>query len=279
MSNGLASVEPDGLLYRIGRHPDPWAWPPWSAALRDGTFGNRYDDPDGSYRVLYASSQRVGAFLETLARFRPDLEVVAELERIEGEDELPPAVPRTWLDGRLIGEATVEGRFVDVGDAASLATLRTALAADAVHHGLDEIDGATIRLHVPRALTQQISRYVYEQGSFAGIRYRSRLGDDVLNWAIFEPAPDGRSPRGSGAGAAVAPRRPRRVPRPLARVSPLGRPKEEKAPATGLSLRTRFVGAPAGRASVGVAGERLRDREAHPDQGDREQDDPGERDR
>jgi hypothetical protein len=95
MSNGLASVEPDGPLYRLGRPPDPWAWPDWSYAAPDGTFGNRYDDPHA-----------------------------------------PPAVPRTWLDGRLIGEATVEGRFVDVGDTASLATLRTALAAQA-HHGLD----------------------------------------------------------------------------------------------------------------------------------------------
>jgi hypothetical protein len=32
------------------------------------------------------------------------------------------------------------------------------------------------------------------EGAFAGIRYRSRLGDDVVNWAIFEPAPDASSP-------------------------------------------------------------------------------------
>ena len=51
MSNGLASVEPDGPLYRLGRHPDPWVWPDWSYAAPDGTFGNRYDDPQGSYRV------------------------------------------------------------------------------------------------------------------------------------------------------------------------------------------------------------------------------------
>ena len=153
MSNGLAAVEPDGPLYRLGRHPDPWAWPDWSYAAGDGTFGNRYDDPAGSYRVLYASSQRLGAFLETLARFRPDLEVLAELDRIEGDDEPPPAVPRTWLDGRLIGEATVEGSFVDIGDRGSLAMLRTALAAHAIHHGLD--DAATIRLRAPRGFTQQ----------------------------------------------------------------------------------------------------------------------------
>jgi RES domain len=204
MSNGLASVEPDGPLHRLGRDPDPWVWPDWSYAAPDGTFGNRYDDPHGSYRVLYASSQRVGAFLETLARFRPDLEVLAELDRIEGDDEPPAGVPRTWFDGRLIGEATVAGRFVDVGDSASLATLRAALAASAIHHGLDEIDAATIRLRAPRAFTQRVSRYVYEQGSFAGIRYRSRLGDDVLNWAIFEPAPDGRAPLAAMTSAAIA---------------------------------------------------------------------------
>lgn len=43
-----------------------------------------------------------------------------------------------------------------------------------------------------------MSRFVYEQredkGSFAGIRYRSRLGDELVNWAVFEPAPDAPSP-------------------------------------------------------------------------------------
>jgi len=203
MSDGLASVEPDGPLYRLGRQPDPWAWPDWSYAGPDGTFGNRYDDPGTSYRVLYASSQRIGAFLETLARFRPDLEVLAELERIDGDDESPPAVTRAWLDNRLLGEAKVEGRFVDVGDTSSLVTLRTALATSAIRYGLDEIDAATIRLRAPRAFTQQVSRLVYEQGPFAGIRYRSRLGDDVLNWAIFEPAPDAPSPFGATTSTAV----------------------------------------------------------------------------
>jgi RES domain len=207
MSDGLASVESDGPLYRLGRYPDPWAWPDWSYAAPDGTFGNRYDDPQASYRVLYASSQRVGAFLETLARFRPDLEVLAELDRIEGDDEPPPAVPRSWLDKRLLGEARVEGRFVDVGDTTSLATLRMALAASAIRHGLDEIDAATIRLRAPRAFTQQVSRFVYEQrddrGAFAGLRYRSRLGDEIINWALFEPAPDAGSPFVATTAAAI----------------------------------------------------------------------------
>lgn len=197
MSGELAFVEPDGPLYRLSRRPDPWAWPDWSYAGPDGTFGNRYDDPDASYRVLYASSERIGTFLETLSRFRPDLEVLAALEQIDGDDEPPAGVPRAWLDTRMIGEATLERRFVDVGDTRSLATLRKALAASAIHHGLDDIDAATIRMRAPRAFTQRMSRFVYEErddrGSFAGIHYRSRLGDEIVNWAVFEPAPDAPS--------------------------------------------------------------------------------------
>ena len=198
MSSELAFVEPEKPLYRVARPPDAWAWPDWSYAGPEGTVGNRYDDPEVSYRVLYASSQRIGAFVETLARFRPDLEVLAELQEIEGDDEPLAGVPRTWLERRLVGEATVQGRFVDVGDARSLATLRSELAASAIHFGLDEIDAATIRLRAPRAFTQTMSRFVYEQrdeqGSFAGIRYGSRLGDQFVNWATFEPAPDAPSP-------------------------------------------------------------------------------------
>jgi hypothetical protein len=194
--SGFTFVAPDGPLYRLARAPDPWAWPDWSYAGLDGTFGNRWDDPLGSYRVLYASTRRVGAFVETLARFRPDIQVVAALEAIEGDEDAPSpgVVPRRWLQGRRMGETAVSGNFVDIGDATSLATLRTQLAARAIHHGLSEIDAATIRLQAPRRFTQEVSRLIYEwhegQGGCAGICYRSRLGDQFMNWAIFEPPPD-----------------------------------------------------------------------------------------
>jgi hypothetical protein len=77
MSCDLESVTPDGELYRLGRMPDPWAWPDWAYAGEDGTFGNRYDDPLSEYRALYASSQRLGTLIETLARFRPDPAIIA----------------------------------------------------------------------------------------------------------------------------------------------------------------------------------------------------------
>ena len=69
----LETSRPEGPVFRLGRRPDAWQPPDWFLAQSDGTFGNRFDDPDGYYRVLYASSQRLACFIETLARFRPEL--------------------------------------------------------------------------------------------------------------------------------------------------------------------------------------------------------------
>lgn len=198
MSQGLVAVEATDSVFRLGRAPDAWAWPDWAYAT-GLTFGNRWDDPLGEYRVLYGCSQRLGVFVETLARFRPDLAVVAGLNEIQGEDDGPSAgvVPSHWLADRLIGQAQLPGRFVDVGHAETIATLRSVAAAEAIRFGLEEIDASTIRLSAPRGFTQAISRLVYEWrgdgAPFAGIRYRSRLGDDLVNWAIFE-SPAGTSP-------------------------------------------------------------------------------------
>ena len=51
--------------------------------------------------MLYASSQRLGCYLETLARFRVDLTLYAELSEIEGEDDFTPLgrVPLAWATG------------------------------------------------------------------------------------------------------------------------------------------------------------------------------------
>ena len=68
------------------------------------------------YRVLYASSQRVGCFLETLARFRVDLKLRAELAEIEGEDDYCPLgeVPLEWIEKRMMGVATASGEDADI---------------------------------------------------------------------------------------------------------------------------------------------------------------------
>jgi hypothetical protein len=201
MTPPFALTRATGTIHRIGRRPDAWAWPDWSYADEDGTLGNRYDDPRGEYRVLYASDKRVGAFAETLARFRPDLEIAAEYERIEASPEddnypepLPAgAVPTEWCETRSIGVARHDGEFVDIGHSDSLARLRAELAARVLHWGFDDLDAGELRRRAPRAFTQEISRHVFEHARdghgqpVAGVRYLSRLGDDLLNSAIFEP--------------------------------------------------------------------------------------------
>jgi len=73
----------------------------------------------------------------------------------------------------------------------SLTELRSALAARVVHYDVHDLDASAIRLSVPRAFTQEISRYVFDQSvngerSWSGIAYGSRFGDDLHNWALFE---------------------------------------------------------------------------------------------
>lgn len=193
----MKQASPPAEVFRLGRRPDPWAWPDWAYAEADRTFGNRYDDPRGIYRVLYASTQRIATFVECLAYYRPDIEVIAELNEIVGEDgdaEPPEAglVPADWVEQRCVGRGTLVGDYVDVGHHESLAELRMALAARVVHHGLHDLDAATIRLTAPRDFTQEVSRYVFDQTvdgqrRWNGLAYLSKHGDNLQNWTIFEP--------------------------------------------------------------------------------------------
>lgn len=189
----LDVARPSGPLYRLARSPDPWAWPDWSYAGEDGTFGNRFDDPLSEFRVLYASSDRLTCFLETLARFRPDphlkaISIVSDPRDAEFPSLPPGHVPADWTTARVIGLVAVDWVFADIGTRRSLAHLRAALGQRLVRHRIDDLDGAAIRAGVPRAFTQEVSRYVYGHSETAGIRYLSRLGDDGENWAIQEPA-------------------------------------------------------------------------------------------
>lgn len=192
-SHGQAALEfraPAAGLHRIGRWPDPWQPPDWAHAHSDGTFGNRFDDPQAYYRVIYASSHRVGCFLETLARFRPDLTLLAEFAEIDGPDDFTPlaTVPASWLATRLIGTAEAQGQYADIYAPEWIALLRHELASTAVALGLSEIDASTLQAGRPRRLTQEASLIVFRRG-FDGIFYRSRYGHTIENWAIFEPFP------------------------------------------------------------------------------------------
>ena len=166
----LETRQPSGLVYRLGRSPNAWQPPEWSLVHADGTFGNRFDDPEGYYRVLYASSQRVACFVETLARFRPDLGLLAELSTIDGSDDFFPlgTVPRDWLDVRTMGRAEAEGTYADIYAAGWVSHLRRILAAEALRLGVKDIDLSTLQMAEPRRLTQLASREVY-RSRFAGV--------------------------------------------------------------------------------------------------------------
>jgi hypothetical protein len=181
-------VKSSGVVYRLGRVPDPWAVPDWASAGADGTFGNRFDDPDATYRVLYASSQRLGCFLETLARFRLDPKLAAELADIEGEvDHFPLGeVPAEWLQKRILGVATAGGEYADICSSEWISGLRKSLAAQLSRFGVGDIDASVLQKTAPRMLTQFVSRIVFYTG-FSGIYYRSKYGHDIENWALFEP--------------------------------------------------------------------------------------------
>ncbi len=183
----LETRTPTEKIHRVARYPDAWQLPDWSRA-KDGTFGNRFDDPESEYRVLYASSQQVSCFVETLARFRPDLALLEELKEIEGEDDFLPAatVPLKWCGNRVIGTASADGQYGDICGAEWIALLRRRLASECLRLGFPDLDAAALQSSSPRMLTQLVSRVVYDM-SLPGIFFRSRYGHNLENWALFEP--------------------------------------------------------------------------------------------
>lgn len=104
MSPIRTAADPGKPLYRLGGLPDPLAWAPWES-IGDG----RLDDPQRRFRVLYAAAQRRGAFIETLARFRPSLEFLARAAEVTGSDESLPVftIPNTWHLKRGVGRLRV----------------------------------------------------------------------------------------------------------------------------------------------------------------------------
>ena len=211
------AVYHDEPVWRVGRAPTPWRFTDWAYADTTGRFDGRWDDPEGSYRVLYASMSKLGAFVEALGDFRADPAVVAGLDEIVTDDadddaELvaaPGHVPVSWSRGRVIGEATVAARCAQVGHSRSLAALRQQLSRLVVRYHLEDLDAAAIRLRAPRAFTQHVSRFIYQctdqdgAPQFDGITYLSRFGDDLANVALFE-LPDGHDLFADAASAPIS---------------------------------------------------------------------------
>ena len=189
----LNTRTPTGPLYRIARGTEPWEYPDWKRAGTDSsslahTFGNRFDDPNAEYRVLYASSQLVSCYVEVLARFRPDYALLAELRAMDGEDDYQQVgvIPDEWFESRFIGTAEVGGNYADLYSPAWVSHLRSRLQPLCIEFGLTDFDVSVLIQAEKRIVTQRASSIVYDLGGFAGIYYASRHGLGLENWALFE---------------------------------------------------------------------------------------------
>ena len=184
MSPVRRAATPRGALYRVGRLPDPLAWPP-----HELTGNGRFDDPQGEFRVLY-TGQRRACFLETLAPFRPSLEALSAWQQVTGSQEPSPrgVVPADWYQKRAVARLRLGPgqRWLDLRATATREALRSELAAALLDLGLTDLDLSGV-LGPRRHLTQAIARWAYEHG-YAGIVYRSRFDDALSLWAIFEGA-------------------------------------------------------------------------------------------
>lgn len=209
---------PPGEVFRVGWHSDPLGPPPWDRAAADGTFGNRFDDPEASFRCIYCGSSAEAAFGETMARFRVSTSHLAkikaavvdaeDLEDIFGTeiDFAEPSVPRgiitaEWRSRRKLARTTLDPslRFANVADQESLEYFRYVLPDKAAECGVDDIDFSTILNKEHRQFTQACARHIYdlrdalERPRFAGVRYMSR--QNALEWecwALFDDRIDGK---------------------------------------------------------------------------------------
>jgi hypothetical protein len=185
MTEARRARTPRAPLFRIGRLPTPAAWPP-----REYAGSGRFDDPIDEFRVLYASQQRRGAFLETLAPFRPSLEAMAALQSVTGtETEIPVgALPQSWRESRVIAKLTLAAgqRWLDLRAVETRETLRAELASELLQLGFTDLDLSGV-VGPQRELTQRIARSAHEQ-RYHGLVYSSRVDASVSCWAIFEGA-------------------------------------------------------------------------------------------
>lgn len=170
--------------YRVGRAPEPLAWPPFEHLMWDG----RFDDPDRVSRTLYLADSVFGAWVEVLARFRPDPLALDHLARVEGEAGDVPTntgVPMGWLASRRVVAAEVAGRVAEVGNAVTLRWLEARLRDWLTDRRVETL-GLAEAVGADRELTQRVAWTLRLHGDAAIVSYPSRHGEDIRCYAVFE---------------------------------------------------------------------------------------------
>lgn len=196
MTVALADDPPQ--LVRIGRRPDPLAWPPLAF-----TGIGRFDDPDLTVSTLYASVERRTAFFETLDSFRPNLSLLAHLDEDPEEfgwrssqrtalsdpfSGVRGVIPEPFFD-RLIAEfQVVPGqRWLDLRTPKSSEALRAPLANRLLEVGYTSRFVHGDLLGNDHRVTQVFASWAIEN-TFAGIAYGSCHDPSRTCWALFDHA-------------------------------------------------------------------------------------------
>jgi hypothetical protein len=179
---------PAQSLYRIGRSPHPARFPPLEFQGK-----GRFDDPRREYRVLYAAEQRRGAFVETLASFRPDLDLIARAHRLQPTDPdyaMPTmgTVPDEYFDKQICRLRLSPGQtWLDLRSPETHQWLRTSLASSLVALGIGVKFAWGELLGDRLEITQAVSRLSYESGH-QGMVFPSSHDPALDCWVVFEGA-------------------------------------------------------------------------------------------
>lgn len=194
MTRGPATVAPPSKgLWRVARGDNPLAL----RTDKAGNFvtgGNRFDPLTLQYGVLYFGSNLEVCFGETLARFRPKLDLMALVQQ-EWADlgfMAVGAVAADWRQRRSAVHVKLppDLQFLDVEAPQTHQFLRNELALGLSSIGLEDLDVAVVRGQ-DRRVTQLISEWAYlaeEDGAarYAGVRYESRIRSGWECWALFD---------------------------------------------------------------------------------------------
>lgn len=184
------------MIWRVDttKHP-PFTLPDWG---RQGK--GRFDCPlthDG-YRVLYAAESPRAALFEVMQRYRMVLSSLRFVQDssplgVQERDDLRERlwapnghIPLAWIDERRLCSTGIESvdPVLAISSAEATERLRYELADDLLALEVDDLDVSELTsLH--RDVTQRISLWAWTNG-YAGIRYPSRFGTDLLCGAYFE---------------------------------------------------------------------------------------------
>jgi hypothetical protein len=210
MSDPTLALSGDpGRVWRVGFKPDMWAWTPWRYATDSGLFGGRWDDQLGQFRTIYTSDSLRGCFIELLAKLQPAAPVLEGLDEVEDDDGsigqhhegTNGAVGYSWLNGRVFGDADQTGRYCFITHSDSIAVLKAQYRFERHNIELVDVDTGLLKDAHDRVLTRSIAHWVYdlrdEDGGerVDGIEFRSRHGDEIRMWAVFERSEDDQRSR------------------------------------------------------------------------------------